>query len=91
MPTSAAAKSVMKEPGALEDPRMRAVDETRGDDHGVNLTQLRAIAKRLKTQHEPAIELWATVDTSARLLATLIAKPPRASISPPFWTRSKRR
>lgn len=75
MPTSAAARSVLKELAALEDPRMRAVNETRGDDHGANLTQLRAIAKRLKTQHELALELWATGDTAAGLLATLICKP----------------
>ena len=36
---------------------------------------MRAVAKRLKTQHELASELWATGDTAARLLATLIAKP----------------
>ena len=35
---------------------------------------MRAVAKRLKTQHELAKELWATGDTAARLLATLIAR-----------------
>ena len=68
-------KQVMKELAALEAPRMRAVNERHGDDHGVNLTQLRALAKRLKTQHELARELWATGDTAARLLATLVCKP----------------
>src|SRR5687767_8650904 len=60
---------------SLEDPKLRAANEERGDDHGVNLSALRAVAKRLKTQHELAKELWATGDTAARLLATLIAKP----------------
>lgn len=60
---------------ALEDPRVREVNERRGDDHGVNLAKLRAIAKRLKTQHELALELWATDDTAARLLALLICRP----------------
>jgi len=41
----------------------------------VNLTQLRALGKRLKTQHEFALELWRTGDTAARLLATLVCKP----------------
>ncbi|MCP3803491.1 DNA alkylation repair protein [Allokutzneria sp. A3M-2-11 16] len=54
---------------------MRAVNEKHGDDHGVNLGKLRAIAKRLKTQQELALELWATGDTAARLLALLICRP----------------
>ncbi|MGW0521448.1 DNA alkylation repair protein [Crossiella sp. NPDC003009] len=60
---------------ALEDPKMRAVNEKHGDDHGVNLTKLRAIAKRLKTQQDLARQLWATGDTAARLLALLICRP----------------
>ncbi len=54
---------------------MREANERRGDEHGVNLTHLRAIAKRLKTQHELALQLWATGDTAARLLATLVCRP----------------
>lgn len=60
---------------ALENPKMRAINERHGDDHGVNLAALRAIAKRLKTQHELAIELWATGDTATRLLALLVCRP----------------
>ncbi|WP_413318090.1 DNA alkylation repair protein [Agrococcus sp. 1P02AA] len=60
---------------ALEDPRMREVNERHGDDHGVNLSKLRAIAKRLKTDHELALDLWATGETPARLLALLICRP----------------
>jgi 3-methyladenine DNA glycosylase AlkD len=65
----------MREVAALENPKFRAANEARGDDHGVNLSHLRALAKRLKTQHELALELWATGDTAAGLLATLICKP----------------
>ncbi|WP_433665282.1 DNA alkylation repair protein [Nocardia sp. CA-128927] len=65
----------MAELVALEDPKARAVNEKHGDDHGVNLTKLRALAKRLKTQQELAIELWQTGDTAARLLAILICRP----------------
>ncbi|MGO1075191.1 DNA alkylation repair protein [Inquilinus sp. CA228] len=70
-----AAADIMAELASLEDPKLRAANEDRGDDHGVNLSALRAVAKRLKTQHELAKELWATGDTAARLLATLIARP----------------
>ncbi|MEV4392121.1 DNA alkylation repair protein [Nonomuraea sp. NPDC049607] len=65
----------MAELAALEDPRAREVNERHGDDHGVNLGKLRALAKRLKTQQELACELWATGDTAARLLAMLICRP----------------
>ncbi len=70
-----AAADVMAELALLEDPKLRAANEERGDDHGVNLSAVRAVAKRLKTQHELAKDLWATGDTAARLLATLIGRP----------------
>ena len=66
---------VMAELAALEDPKVREVNGRHGDDHGVNLGQLRALAKRLKTQQDLARELWATGDTAARLLAILICRP----------------
>ncbi|MFI7494116.1 DNA alkylation repair protein [Kocuria sp. M4R2S49] len=66
---------VMAELAALEDPRARAVNERHGDDHGVNLTKLRAVAKRLGTQQDLAQQLWGTGDTAPRLLALLICRP----------------
>ncbi|MFD6610260.1 DNA alkylation repair protein [Micromonospora chalcea] len=66
---------VTAELAALDDPKIRAVNERHGDDHGVNLGKLRAIAKRLKTQQDLARELWATGDSAARLLALLICRP----------------
>lgn len=66
---------VVAELAALEDPKARAVNERHGDDHGVNLGKLRALAKRLKTQQELAHQLWATDETAARLLAILICRP----------------
>lgn len=67
--------AVMKELVFLENPKVRAVNERHGDAHGVNLGKLRALAKSLKTQPDLALELWATGDTAARLLATLICRP----------------
>ncbi|TFD87123.1 DNA alkylation repair protein [Cryobacterium lactosi] len=66
---------VMADLAALENPKVRAVNANHGDDHGVNLTQLRAVAKRLKAQPELARDLWQTGDTAARLLAILICRP----------------
>lgn len=72
--TGTTVAEVMAELAALEDPKARAVNEKHGDDHGVNLSKLRAVAKRLKTQQELARELWGTGDTAARLLAILISR-----------------
>nr|WP_225311665.1 DNA alkylation repair protein [Microbispora cellulosiformans] len=65
----------MTELAELDDPKAREANERRGDDHGVNLGRLRALAKRLKTQQELACRLWETGDTAARLLAILICRP----------------
>ncbi|GHG41009.1 DNA alkylation repair protein [Streptomyces zaomyceticus] len=66
---------VMAELAGLEDAKTRAVNERHGDDHGVNLGKLRALAKRLKTRQDLAYGLWETDDTAARLLALLICRP----------------
>lgn len=73
--TDATVSEVLAELAELEDPKVRAVNEKHGDDHGVNLTKLRALAKRLKTQHDLARQLWETSDTNARLLSLLICRP----------------
>lgn len=75
MAMGTALDEVMRDLAALENPAMRQANERRGDDHGVNLTHLRTLATRLKTQHELALTLWATGDTAARLLATLVCRP----------------
>lgn len=72
---AAAVPDLLAELDALADPRIREVNERHGDDHAVNLTKLRAVAKRLKTQQDLAVALWATEDSAARLLALLICRP----------------
>lgn len=59
---------------ALENPKMRAVNERHGNDYGVNLSQLRALAKQLKVNHELGLQLWEQ-DTAAQLIAVLVFKP----------------
>lgn len=73
--TEATVAEVMAELAGLEDAKTRAVNERHGDDHGVNLSKLRAVAKRLRTQQDLARRLWATDDSAARLLALLICRP----------------
>lgn len=72
---AATVSELLAELATLDDPRMRAVNEKHGDDHGVNLSALRGIAKRVKRNPELARELWATNDTAARLLAILLTTP----------------
>ncbi|MGO3226079.1 MAG: DNA alkylation repair protein [Agrococcus casei] len=67
--------STLEELAQLEDPKARAINERHGNDYGVNLTKLRAVAKALKKDPELARQLWATDDTAARLVALLICKP----------------
>ena len=73
--TETTVAEVMAELADLADPRILEVNLRHGDDHAVNLTKLRAVAKRLKTQQPLAVELWDTGDTAARLLAILICRP----------------
>lgn len=75
MADSMTVPEVLAELAALEDPKMRAANEKRGDDHGINLSKMRALAKRTGTNHPLAKELWETGETSARLLALLICRP----------------
>ncbi|GAB3585476.1 DNA alkylation repair protein [Leifsonia lichenia] len=73
--TAGTARDVLAELSALEDPRVRAVNERHGDDHGVNLSKLRGVAKRAGTDQALAVELWDTGDTAARLVAILVGRP----------------
>ena len=51
-----------------------------GDDQfGVKMGDLRTIAKKIKTDHELAKDLWKTGNLEARLLATLIVVPKNLS------------
>lgn len=67
--------SILAALAEMDDPKRRAVNEKHGDDHGVGLSALRALAKKIKTNHDLAQELWATDDTAAQLLSLLICKP----------------
>lgn len=66
---------------ALADPAVLVVNERHGDDHAVNLTKLRAVAKEAGTgrkpavKHELALGLWETGDSACRLAATLLMRP----------------
>lgn len=63
---------------AMGNEKLREINRRHGagEDHfGVNLGDLRKLAKEIKRDHALALELWATGNVDARLLSTLIAAP----------------
>ena len=66
---------ILEELRSLREPKILEVNSRHGDDHAVNLTKLRAVAKRLGMDTALARELWATDVTEARLRTTLIGRP----------------
>ncbi len=67
---------------SLADEARRAHNTKAGapdNQFGVKLGDIRAIAKKIKTDHELALSLWDTGNVEAQLLATLIIKPTSVS------------
>lgn len=67
---------------ALGTEKMRAQNSKRGTDlkqFGVRMGDIRKVAKKIKTNHALALELWATGIIEAQLLAILIIKPKELS------------
>ncbi len=77
-------KEILAQLKSLGDEARRAFNKKAGapdNQFGVKLGDLRAIAKKLKTNHELALELWDTGNVEAQLLAALIIKPKALSAS----------
>ena len=67
---------------ALADEKVRTLNIRNGageDQFGVKLGDIRKIAAEIKSDHALALELWATGNLDARLLAILILKPKQLS------------
>ena len=67
----------MNKRGCLRDARRAHNTKAGAPDNqfGVKLGDIRAMAKKIKTYHERALNLWDTGNVEAQLLATLIIKP----------------
>lgn len=75
-------KEILAQFEALGDERMRAQNKKRGagdNQFGVKMGDIRNIAKKIKTNHELALELWDTGNVEARFLAALIIDPKKLS------------
>ncbi|CAN5242678.1 DNA alkylation repair protein [soil metagenome] len=71
------AKEVLKQLESLGNEARLAHNKKAGapdNQFGVMLGDIRTVAKKLKTNHELALELWATGNLEAQLVATLIIK-----------------
>lgn len=71
-------KEILAKLKALGDDARRAHNIKAGapdNQFGVKLGDIRAIAKKIKTDHDLAVELWDTGNVEAQLVATLIIKP----------------
>lgn len=71
-------KEILAQLKALGDPARHAHNARAGapaNQFGVKLGDIRTLAKKLKTNHELALELWGTGNVEAQLVATLVMKP----------------
>ncbi len=72
----------LKQLKALGSAKVRAQNAKSGagdNQFGVSLGDIRALAKKIKTNHELAMSLWETGNVDAQLLATLLIKPKNLS------------
>ena len=71
-------KEVFDQLKSLGDEKVFARNEKNGageNQFGVKLGDLRKVAKKIKTDHTLALELWETGNLEARLVAILVMKP----------------
>lgn len=77
-------KEIFSQFKALSNEKMVALNTkngaSAGNQFGVKLGDIRNIAKKFKSNHKLALELWKTKNIDARLLAILILKPKELSV-----------
>ncbi|MBS7255715.1 DNA alkylation repair protein [Flavobacterium branchiicola] len=76
------AKDILQQLEALGNEKVHAQNKKRGasdNQFGVKMGDIRTLAKKIKTNHELALELWDTENVDARFLAILIIEPEKLS------------
>ena len=71
-------KEIFSQLKALGNDKMFAQNKKKGasdNQFGVRLGDIRALSKKIKTNHRLALELWESENVEARLLATLLIDP----------------
>ena len=75
-------QEAMSELERLGDPKMREFNAKRGapeNQFGLKMGDIRNVAKKIKSDHELALQLWETGNMEARLLAAIVMKPKQLS------------
>ncbi|MBX3049450.1 MAG: DNA alkylation repair protein [Anaerolineales bacterium] len=75
-------QEILKELEALSDEKTKAQNAKIGiwdNQYGVKLGDLRVLAKKIKTNHQLALQLWETGNFDAQMLAMLLIKPKELS------------
>jgi len=75
-------KEILAQLKSLSNEKMMAHNKKFGagdNQFGVKMGDIRALAKKIKTNHELALELWNTENVDARFLAILIIDPKKLS------------
>jgi 3-methyladenine DNA glycosylase AlkD len=81
-PAPANLEDTLKTLERLGDPKVRQQSIKRGapeNQFGVKMGDVRALGKAIKSNHELGLQLWASGNLDAMLLATLIVKPKQLS------------
>ena len=76
------ASEALKQLKALGTAKVRALNAKSGagdNQFGVSLGDIRAVAKKIKTNHELALALWENGNVDAQFLATLLIEPKKLS------------
>jgi 3-methyladenine DNA glycosylase AlkD len=75
-------QEILKQLKALGDPKVHAQNAKGGageNQYGVQLGDIRKLAKKLKTNHALALQLWDTDNVDAQFLAALLMEPKKLS------------
>lgn len=75
-------KDALKQLEALGNAKVRAQNAKHGaggEQFGVSLGDIRALAKKIRTNHTLALALWGTGNVDAQFLATLLIEPKKLS------------
>jgi 3-methyladenine DNA glycosylase AlkD len=78
------AKAILSELEALGSAQTRKIYKRHGvgdNQYGVSYANLKTLKKKIKVDHNAALQLWATGNHDARILATMIADPKQADES----------
>ena len=67
--------AALKSAGTAQNRKIHGRHGVQGDQYGVSIAELEKLKKRIGTDHELAVALWATGNHDARILATMVADP----------------